>query len=244
MRIGIANASTLLSDADTLTMTAAIDAQLREDFCSLWRRSGAEGAVWLPGGIAAVGAPDLLLLQLVDTVAVPGALGYHDELPDGTIYGKVAVKPVLDAGGGVLTAGGSGDSVSAVLSHEALEAKLDPNVNLWADGPVAFEGVAYASVAYESSDPVQAGAYSSHGVLLSNFVGPSYFDRQNLRGGSKGPARYDWMGQLTAPLSVAPGGYLIVRQGPGSESQVFGEGGNGRPWRAGGRRFLRSAKAA
>jgi len=47
------------------------------------------------------------------------------------------------------------------------------------------------------------------------YIGDQWFDAK-----SKGE-RYDWLGSLSAPLTLAPGGYAIVRNQPGTESQVF-----------------------
>jgi hypothetical protein len=95
-----------------------------------------------------------------------------------------------------------------VISHEVLEILGDPYITWWADGN---DGRQYA---LEVCDPVEGDAYVIDGVSVSNFVGPRYF--------SAGPGPYDWMRKLSAPFSMSPGGYLIVRSPGGEPSQIFG----------------------
>lgn len=232
MRFGIVNASTLVSDADARTMAAAIDAQLKEDFCQDWRLAP-KSCEFVPGGMNYTADPDLLAVILMDTIPVDGALAFHDEDQSGRIYALVGVKEILDAGGGILTAGSSQDSVAAAADHEVLEATLDPNCNQWVDGPIALGGKSWASIAKEACDPCQAEAYLKNGVLVSGYILPAWLDPYN----KVGP--FSKLGSCTAPLSVAPGGYGLVRDAPGSEQSVFGEAGNARPWRSGFRRWKR-----
>lgn len=231
MRIGLANASTLLSDRDVYAMAKAIDAQLNEDYLPAWRRQSS-ACLFVPGGLRYIRDPDILVLRLVDECDEASALGYHTENADGTIWGEIGVKTVLDAGGGVLSAGSSGDSVSAVVSHEAIEAKGNPNVNLWIDGPTVIDGKSWAQIAAEDCDPCQAGVYTTEGVLVSEFVLPAWRDPQNKRG------PWSNLGSVGGPLQIAPGGYAVVRDAPGGEQDVFAAGENSRPWRRGLRRHM------
>jgi hypothetical protein len=120
----------------------------------------------------------------------------------------VAAKPELDNGGQVTT----GDwSVSSVLSHEVLEMFIDPNCNLWAsDG----KGSVYS---FEVCDPVEAPSYNVNGISVCNFVTPAWFDPM-----APATAQFDKLGQLTAPLSILRGGY-VVYESAGQEHQEFGE---------------------
>jgi len=234
MIAGLANASSLIKDSDVVQMVTSVNAQMREDFGPVWHKSDA-GAIFVPGGASAKPMDGVMLFLLADTQDQPDALAWHTENSDGSIVGIIQVKTILDAGGGILTAGKSGDSVNAAWSHEALEASKNPNVNLWGRRPITWQGQTYASLAYEICDPVQNGSYTKAGCQVSNFVLPSYFDEFN----TKGPS-WDWCNQLKGPLTsatpVAPGGYLAVRNAPGSETQVFGEDGEVMPWRQGSRK--------
>lgn len=235
MDLAIVNASKLVKDSEAWAIAMAIQKQLQRDVLPDWGRTSARCLfipstdIYVPSGV--------LPLYLYDDPDIASVLGYHFEQA-GAISGKVFVKPVLDAGGGILDGGKIGDSVSAVASHEAIEAKFDPNVNLWADGPMVVGAQRFASVSFELCDPVQAGAYLVDGVLVSDYVLRAWFDPQN----AKGP--FNKLGTLRAPFTVDAGGYVIGRNAPGSEASAFGEAGNLRPWRARTRSLLRLPSAA
>ncbi len=150
-------------------------------------------------------------LVIFDDAEQAGILGFHDETPDGRIYARVFAQPILDAGGMIL----HGDlSVAVTCSHEALEALIDPNIQLWADddGAVAW--------ALEVADPVEAGGYAvpsyAGGAWVSNFVFPAFFDSRD----STGP--YDQLGELEKPFTLDDGGYAItIREG--AVSEIFGD---------------------
>jgi hypothetical protein len=123
--------------------------------------------------------------------------------PDGRAYARIFWGPI-QANGGTLTTGEL--SLSSVISHEVLEAIGDPYANWWADGP-DYEH------ALELADPVEGDSYDIGGVSVSNFVGPKWF--------RKGDGPYDWMGKLSAPFTMTPGGYMIVRTSSTDVRQIF-----------------------
>ncbi|HUO66185.1 MAG TPA: hypothetical protein VMV37_01535 [Gammaproteobacteria bacterium] len=183
--------------------------------------------------------PDAWPFHVQDTLDVQGALAYHTELGG---------RPLLIAGwgavrdsGGTLTSGAN--SLSCSCSHEFVEAWRNPSVNGWLDAPPGSAATIAAAgsltlavpwgaaklkamldadgceVADEIADPVQGDSYpSSLNVALSNFVGPQW-----SRIDGSGP--FDFMGRLTMPFSMTPGGYMALRVGGpgGAEGQVFGE---------------------
>jgi hypothetical protein len=98
---------------------------------------------------------------------------------------------------------------SSTLSHEILELAGDPPASLAAE---TADGTFYA---WEASDPVEAQNYDLDGIEVSNFVLPLAF----FHGYG---SRYDYRSVLTAPRTVAPGGYQLVRR-PGEQwSQING----------------------
>lgn len=115
----------------------------------------------------------------------PGALGYHDETPDGLPCAKVF--PLLDAGDGV--------AWSVTASHEILELLADPLLGVCFQSP---DGRVWAG---EVCDAVEADHYEIDGVAVSNFVLPSYFQPP------KNVKRFDFLGLCTEPLQIRPGGY-------------------------------------
>lgn len=92
-------------------------------------------------------------------------------------------------------------------SHEGIEITLNQWLDQWVLGP---DGWHYAR---EGSDAVQRHHYTMgvalfgefRDVLVSNYLLPSYFD-------ANGKWPYDHMGVLTAPFSIADGGYAIVQK--------------------------------
>lgn len=135
-------------------------------------------------------------ITLSDTLDVADALGYHYTNPDGTPAAVVGVGAILGSPGGSWSEGVN--SVSAVIDHEAKETELDRSATQY-----VFDGSGRAW-AREACDAVQSSVYVDHeGITLSNYVLPNYF----IPGA---PAPYDRLGVLHAPLSLAPGGYVIL----------------------------------
>ncbi len=106
-----------------------------------------------------------------------------------------------------------GDHWSATLDHEVKEQIIDAACNL---GVLAVLGSAVAFVIREVADPVENSEYAWGGVALSNFVLPSWFIP-----GSAGP--WDYLGQLKAPLTLLPGGYVAYTTDFQSWHQLFGD---------------------
>lgn len=232
MNIGLINCSTLVSDDDVKKIVDAVNLQLVQDVCPAHRLLS-KYCLFVPGGLSYPRDPGVLALKLVDKCSADGALGFHYEESDGTLDGEIGVSDLLSAGGGVLTPGSNGDSLSSVCSHEAIEAALDPNCNRWLDGPVILHGTSWASVADEACDPCQAAGYYKAGVWVSDFILPAWRDPRN----QKGP--WSFTGAVKSALGMAAGGYLIVRNAPGTEQDVFAEMSNAMPWRRGLRRWER-----
>lgn len=138
-------------------------------------------------------------IVILDEPDIADALGYHDLDPNGQPYGRVFATPARDAK----------VSLSSVISHEVVEAIVDPYANLWAD---TFHGTSYA---FEACDPVESDSYMINGVEVSNFVTRAWFDPNE----PVGP--FDHMHKLTAPLSMSSGGYLI-KMVEGKIANVFG----------------------
>jgi hypothetical protein len=217
--IALLNQSTVVKVSDAKLIAQAIDKQLKKHACPAWG-SVAWGCVFATSTPA--GAYSLVILDDADQA---GALGYHDQDPNGHPYGRVFAKTVLDNGGDILS---SANSVSVTASHEALEMFGDLQAGYWAqnlDGDL---------VALELCDPIEADAYPvtvgylPKQVMVSNFALPSYFDTEPET------SRFDYLGNLTAPFTMTPGGYMIVMTG-GQVSQSFGK--NYPEWKKAGKRF-------
>jgi hypothetical protein len=121
------------------------------------------------------------------------------------------------------------DSWSLPASHELIEMLVDPAGNQIRSGRSLMEDQGQVDFLVEVCDPVQApdNAYIIGGVLVSDFVTPSYYDPRDTRG-----ARYSFSGKIQEPRTVLPGGYLSWRdpesgdfwQGIGSGTTLSGDG--------------------
>jgi hypothetical protein len=131
--------------------------------------------------------PNEWVLSLLAKADVEGALGYHDQ----TAHGKPLMKvfPYLDASDGVRW--------ETTASHELLETLADPNIARCAQ---SWDGKVWA---YGVCDACEQESYMIHGVPVSDFVLPPYFEpMKNING-----LRLDWMGRIADPLEILPGGY-------------------------------------
>lgn len=205
--IAVVNQSKRLTNAEVAIMTEACNVQVYRHAAPAWGKLPMHVGFYLAETMVPKDADPIVIFDSPDEA---DALGYHSETPDGKVYGKVFVDPVLDNRGAVMK---GGLSVSAVLSHEVLEQFVDPDCNLWADGG---DGKLYA---IEVADPVEADAYTitvaGKKVAVSNFVFPEWFDKENRPG-----ARFDYMKVLKKPFTMSKGGYMIVMRA-GKEESVF-----------------------
>lgn len=192
--IAIVARATLVSTDDVGRMVDACAKQVRLHFAPSWSRLPATPRLFFSASDVPQGVPMILV---VDDCDDPDALGYHTEDAQGHISGIVGCRPVLANGGTVLT---GPLAVSSVLSHEVLETHVDPFVDVWVD---TLDGA--HSFAFEVCDPVQSDAYDIDGVSVSDFVLPAFFD------GAAPGSKFDWLGRLSRPFTIAAGGYAVVR---------------------------------
>jgi hypothetical protein len=185
--VAIVNASSVCTDEEVATITAALQRQVDHDFRPTWGIAAELTAV--PKGTPP--AADAWVLAILDDPDQANALGYHDLTPELLPQGKVFAKAdqKFDA------------AVSVTTSHELLEMLGDPFVNTSALDPQTGR-----LCAYESSDAVEADdlGYEIDGVLVSDFVLPQYFDP--LHAGKGQPLSFK--GNVTEPFSLAAGGYM------------------------------------
>jgi len=230
-QIALLNQSTVVSGSDCRLIAQAIDKQLKKHAVPAWgSASNWSCAAYITNPNAApASAYDLVILDDADQA---GALGYHDQDPNGRPYAKAFAKTVLDNGGDIRT---SANSVSVTASHEALEIFGDPQAGYWSQMPSG------KLIAMELCDPVEEDSYLiSVGLTLikvpvSNFVLPSYFDTMPQ------DQKFDYLGNLSAPFSMTSGGYQILMTA-GKVSQKFGKAFP--KWKKAGKKFpaARTAK--
>lgn len=218
--IAILNQSLVLPDRDFDIMVRACDSQLERDVAPLWEKE--------PWPVRAYDSESRLPkrslpIRIVDDpedVDDDDALGWHFEQGDGRPYGRVFVSSVME---GTTTPAQrrkrlrrTAGAISVVLSHEVIEAFIDPDINLWAYDP--GRGVFHA---YEACDPVQDQSYTVQvtggRARVSNFVTPSWFDAENRNG-----TRFDYLGKLKKPFTNSRRGYTTTNKASSKDVQVFG----------------------
>jgi hypothetical protein len=136
-----------------------------------------------------------------DDADTAGALGYHELTHNGQPISKIFVKTTLAVK----------QLVSVTACHELFEMVIDPLANLWAE---AADGSEYA---YEMSDPVEEDTFRFDGIVMSNFVHPSWFEPFEHPPRTK----FDHLGLLKKPFSMTKGGYVIVKR-KGKVTQEYG----------------------
>jgi hypothetical protein len=204
LSIYIVNYATRPTVAPALpAIVAALGKQLARDVQPLWGR--VLPTLHLQKTTPPAGASTLAIFDDADQA---GALGYHDETPQGLPYGKVFSETILQNGGTVKE---SENSISVTLSHELLEIVGDPSCNWWADN---IDGYSYAM---ELADAVEGDAYLIDNVYMSNFVTPAFFDPHAPRG-----TQLDYLRKLSRPFTMTRGGYQIRRQANGQVTNIFG----------------------
>jgi hypothetical protein len=141
-------------------------------------------------------------LLIMDDATIPDAEGWHEVGPNGEPRGFAAVKTtILD-----------GDNPQETISHEFAEMLVDPWCNRTSPGPsrLVWESV-------EICDAVEATGFLLNGVLMSNFILPTWFMRRPPIG-----VRFDLLGVLTGPFTVGHGGYISEWRWPHGWSERFG----------------------
>jgi len=193
-------------------------------FCAAW---GLEvpTLAYCSDGVSVQPTDDVLDLADQPPIGEAGVLGEHTEINDQP-RGVVYVGYELDNGGKVLALDGTeapgATTGASIFFHELTEQLRNPLVNEWWDGPIQAGGQSWSSVVAEVADPVEDGFVeqtSDDGtrVQLSNYILPSWHDSE-----ATATSGYDALGALVAPFTVTPGGYVAVRNAPGTETQVFG----------------------
>lgn len=216
MFIAVINQSTMVSNADVNTMCQAIQIQLNLHVLPAYNMK----AVTIKFYADPTKAPGYAgLVSILDNSTQAGALGYHSEDGD-KVDAFIFAQPVLNNKGVVLydSTNPQNVSVASVLSHEVLEIVGDRYANGWSDGPTLKQGGEYAQ---ELCDPVEADSYAVSvdgvNVSVSNFVFPAWFNPEATKTSNM---PFDYMKKLSAPFTMTPGGYMIVRKG-GTPTQVF-----------------------
>jgi hypothetical protein len=184
--IALVNHSSLLGPDDVAHTAAALQAQVSDDFAATWG---------IDARLRVTDAPedDEEVLALCDDAAHADALGLATRAGGVRPCGFVLVRPCLEAG----------EAWQVAASHELLELLADPLLHLAAEG--VYQGRP-ALFAREVCDPVAHDEYEIDGVAVANFVLPTWFLNRPL----PDDALVDFLGRLTEPFTLSPGGQALV----------------------------------
>lgn len=169
-------------DADEVRRVAAALQKQAAQFASCWNI----GATVTTADVHKPTADDIEI-RLLKRPTMDGALGYHDELRNGTPIAYVFVELCQEYG----------LSWSSCASHELVELLADPHLRLCVQ---MDDGAIWDC---EVADRVEADSYLIDGVEVSNWNTPDCF----MPPADRSRARYDWLGLSTRPNEVRPGGY-------------------------------------
>jgi len=199
IKVSVINASSVLSDAEVQGAVPALQMQVSRDFAPVW---GIDADLdFVPKAQAQSAPADRWWLVILDNSDQAGALGYHDMTTKGLPLGKVFAATDLEYG----------NKWTVTASHELLEMLGDPAINLTALWMTAFDvsqNVVGRLYAYEVCDPCESDGdgYPINGVLVSDFVYPSWFEAF----WQAGTTQFDYQKKITAPFQLLPGGYITV----------------------------------
>jgi hypothetical protein len=146
------------------------------------------------------GAWILVFLESADPKHAKAA-GYHKPFFNGHPIAKVFMRSIIE----------NNEEVSLVASHELAEMLVDPAGNLWATGR---NNRLYA---YEICDAVEEEKFKIDGLVMSDFVYPTYYQRYRKRNS----VQFDHLKRITRPFQILPRGYAIARHG-GKKTMIHG----------------------
>lgn len=163
MNLVIINETSRMADKDLESLVAPLQRQVTEHFEPAWGAAGST-ITFAPRGTTVAAADGVVPVHIRDRCGISGDLGFHEDptTPDAII--------------GALDCQDYGMSLSQVISHEVIETLADPLASMT---HVGTDGLRYM---LEPCDPVQDQGYMIDGVMVSDFVLPSYFDLA-LKGG-------------------------------------------------------------
>lgn len=213
MQYAIVNSSSKLSDADCAFIAAVLQTEAIACADAWGVQRPAVAYYTHPDGLP-VASGEVRVIHIVDDVGNPGSLGWHTVI-GGYVVTKVEAQDV--------------DGTCCTVGHELFESLIDPGCDQWRkrrDG---------TSVALEVSDPVEADSYpvtvtlagETRTLRSSNFVTPKWFDEGDVDRATQ----RDKMDHCRAPFEMTPGGYVVVQDASGNETDVYAREDDERGWK-------------
>ena len=191
-RVAVLNHSTIVTDDEVKTAVAALQTQVHRDFAPAWGVD-AELSFVAKGSDPAAGS---WWLVIEDDSEYPGVLAYHTLTSEGLPQVKISVRNAKQAN----------REWTMAASHDLLEMLANPMLNLTVF--VTENGTTGKLYVREICDPVSSPQYTYKidGVVVSNFVFPSWFESFRKPGSSQ----FDYGNHLASPFELAEGAYMTV----------------------------------
>jgi hypothetical protein len=173
-----------ISASELTSVAAALQKQVTRDFSPIWGVPGTVDAFTRLEDVPIGYWPIIVSKNIHD----PGAAGVH-----------------LDKHGQPFSLVQYSQSWSLTVSHECLEMLVDPFGNRVIAGQSPKEDQGRVEFLVEACDPCEGSgyAYTSNGVLVSDFITPHFFDPV-----TSASVRYSFTGAIQSPRDVLSGGYL------------------------------------
>ena len=192
-RVAVLNHSALVTDDEVKTAVAALQTQVHRDFAPAWGID-AELTFVDKGSEPAAGS---WWLVIDDDSEYPGVLAYHTLTAEGLPQVKISVKHAVQAHW----------AWTMAASHDLMEMLANPMLNLTVFD-AADNGTTGKLYVREICDPVSSPEYTYKidGVVVSNFVFPSWFE--SFR--KKGSSQFDYGNFLKSPFELGKGAYMTV----------------------------------
>jgi len=191
-RVAVLNHSTMVTDEEVKTAVTALQTQVHRDFAPAWGID-AELSFVAKGSEP---APGSWWLVIQDESEYPNVLAYHTLTPEGLPQVKISVANAKQAN----------LEWTMAASHDLMEMLANPMLNLTVF--VTENGTTGKLYVREICDPVSSPQYTYKidGVLVSNFVFPSWFESFRKPGSSQ----FDYGNHLKSPFELAEGAYMTV----------------------------------
>jgi len=202
---GLFSRSDSVSYQDCLKIASSVQAQIISDWTPIWGRTGTITAYAQESDVPV----HVWKVIVEDDIGNPNALGYHtDELNQPIAY--------------VASQGGDINQVCKTVSHEVLETIGDPFGNRLIPALSPHDNKTPVRILCEVCDPSEDRDYQKHGLTVSDFYTPEFFDDHLLHG-----QKYSFLGAIPGPRQILAGGYITWVDAQGQFWQLTSfDGGN------------------
>ncbi len=180
-RFAIYSESSKISPAEVDLIADACNKQMQGEYFNIWGRR-----VMVDGYASAAEVPLGHYRVIIKDDIGDGALGYHTDENNQPVCYVMAQSP---------------DDTCVTCSHEILEAATDPFGNRFI--PIILPVYGKVRCLVEIADPPESFAYADHGLPVSDFICPEWYDEVEQAG-----VKYSYKGHVKTPQTIIEGGYF------------------------------------